>query len=275
MSLIQEALRRREEDGEGPPFLRVAGTPPPVPTGPPPRRKQTSDILVMVALVLLVLTLLAALGGVALYFYRSLPREPAQVASATGPAAPAVETTPPAGPVDRVPEAAPSAAPSPPRKVAPAQAAVPAETPPPRAAPAAPAGRGEVVPQPVAPAAPASSDPLVGAHQQQAESEARSAAEEAARAVIPTNIVASLPVPERWKRAFSRKPSPPSWPGLRVTGVMAGGGPRAATAFVDGNLVEVGDEISGVRVLGVSQAGVLFKFQNQTQFVRVGQTTTQ
>jgi hypothetical protein len=65
-----------------------------------------------------------------------------------------------------------------------------------------------------------------------------------------------------------------SWPTLKVVGVMA---PRSAAqsgaAIIDGNLVECGDEIRGVKVQGVDKAGVWFEFKSQTQFVRVGQTT--
>jgi hypothetical protein len=64
-----------------------------------------------------------------------------------------------------------------------------------------------------------------------------------------------------------------SWPRLKVVGVMSRAGVQDVTAIVDGNLAECGDEIRGVKVHGVDKSGVWFVFKNQTQFVRVGQTT--
>ena len=64
-----------------------------------------------------------------------------------------------------------------------------------------------------------------------------------------------------------------SWPRLKVVGVMARTAVQDVAAIIDGNLVECGDEIRGVKVHGVDKSGVWFVFKNQTQFVRVGQTT--
>ena len=64
-----------------------------------------------------------------------------------------------------------------------------------------------------------------------------------------------------------------SWPRLKVVGVMARSAVQDVAAIVDGNLVECGDEIRGVKVHGVDKSGVWFVFKGQTQFVRVGQTT--
>ena len=66
---------------------------------------------------------------------------------------------------------------------------------------------------------------------------------------------------------------PSSWPRLKVVGVMARPSVQDVAAIIDGNLVECGDEIRGVKVHGVNKSGVWFVFKSQTQFVRVGQTT--
>jgi hypothetical protein len=65
----------------------------------------------------------------------------------------------------------------------------------------------------------------------------------------------------------------PSWPKLKVVGVMARPAVQDVAAIIDGNLVECGDEIRGVKVQRVDKSGVWFVFNSQTQFVRVGQTT--
>jgi hypothetical protein len=64
-----------------------------------------------------------------------------------------------------------------------------------------------------------------------------------------------------------------SWPRLKVVGVMARTSVQDVAAIIDGNLVECGDEIRGVKGHGADKSGVWLIFKNQTQFVRVGQTT--
>lgn len=113
------------------------------------------------------------------------------------------------------------------------------------------------------------------------------AAEPASTAAVPSlAVVPAADVKEsavRKKEALSEvsvapvsKPisSPSAWPMLKVVGVMApGSANQMGAAIIDGNLVECGDEIRGVRVHAVDKLGVWFEFNKQTQFVRVGQTT--
>jgi hypothetical protein len=84
--------------------------------------------------------------------------------------------------------------------------------------------------------------------------------------VIPVSPPVSPPV-------LPPVPLQSSWPKLKVVGVMARTDVQDVAAIIDGNLVECGDEIRGVKVQGVDKSGVWFVFKSQTQFVRVGQTT--
>ncbi len=64
-----------------------------------------------------------------------------------------------------------------------------------------------------------------------------------------------------------------AWPSLKLVGVMAGRGGSKGSAFINNRAVTTGDEIDGVRLVGVDQTGVTLELNGQTQHVRIGQST--
>ena len=56
---------------------------------------------------------------------------------------------------------------------------------------------------------------------------------------------------------------------------MAGASPGSGsgTSIINGTVVNEHDEVEGARLIEVNQAGVVFTYQAETQFVRVGQTS--
>ena len=260
MSLIQEALKRKDDENSGIPPKAIPVIPAaaretavkqpdiPVKFTLPPVKEKTSRAWPVLVISLLVITVLS-LAAVGLLLW-SLTRgdQPAQVANAPieTPAPPAVvvpETVLPK--VEKVAAAAPE-----PARVAPVSAIKPV-APVVQAAPAA-----ETVAQ-----APTAAPPMVFSISTGIVKEGATAKkpEPADVSVVPVSRPVTLQS---------------SWPMLKVVGVMA---PRSTAqtgaAIIDGNLVECGDEIRGVKVQGVDKAGVWFEFKSQTQFVRVGQTT--
>ena len=63
------------------------------------------------------------------------------------------------------------------------------------------------------------------------------------------------------------------WPRLNLHGVMAQTMPGQGSAIINGTVVEVGERIDGARLVEVQRNGVLLEFKGNTQFVRVGQST--
>ena len=258
MSLIQEALKRRDDENSNIPPKAIPIVPP-MTREPAARRPEVQDRtslaspeassrrggwpLLVVSLLVVSVVALAAIA-LLVYSFRLLAgggtpvQKPASAVEASTPLAATVEVTP-----------APSSA-------KPVQATV---------EPAAP------VQKPVKPAVPPVPVAAVPA----------STAAVPALAVVSAAGVKEAAVPK--KAALSEvsvvpvsKPmsSQSSWPTLKVVGVMTpGSANQVGAAIIDGNLVECGDEIRGVRVHAVDKLGVWFEFNKQTQFVRVGQTT--
>lgn len=255
MSLIQEALKRKDDENSGIPPKAIPVVPsnsrgapaaridaPPKRVSLPPSKEKTSRTWPVLVISLSVSTVVALVTVGLLYSARSLTKE-----SAPAPTAGAVVEPVPPQPAAPAPAA-----------VQPAPAVVaPVATPKPVAITAAPETAPAKEPTP----APATVAPVVFS--------------------IPTGVVKEG-VAEK-KPASSdisvvpvSKPvvSQSSWPTLKVVGVMA---PRSTAqpgaAIIDGNLVECGDGIRGVKVQVVDKTGVWFEFRGQTQYVRVGQTT--
>lgn len=263
MSLIQEALKRQqqESEGEAPPAPRpeppvspaVPEYVPPPPAEPEPlppapaaaplnpsipilatpaaARDRRWPALLAVALVLLLL----AAGGVWMLSFavRKWPgpasREPAQVASQ--------------------PPADPAAAPEP---VAP----LPSE-----AAPAAPAE--SMPPSPADPQPPARV-PVVAAVEP--EPDPVPAAVTSPPALSPA---ASPEVPQE-----SESAAPPekavNWPYLQLQGFISG---KEGSAILNGQVVNTGQSIQGVKVLSITPEGVRLEYQGQQQLIRQGRST--
>jgi general secretion pathway protein B len=252
MSLIQEALRRRDEDsGDGPMPPRIIPPPIPKPQAPSPKAQPPSMRFLAGAMAVLTVALLAAAGSA--YFFL---QRPIQMAALTA-SAPSVTPPPGSSEPAAITVAAPDKPAIPPVIDLPAPALV-AEPMVPTVAPPPPKVEpdAQVEPVPAAPAPQAAPAPPP------------------AGGTEPVGLVVTLPVPSRWKEAFVKnRTKAPEWPRLRVVGVMARSDPLDSAAILDGDMVAVGDEARGVHVLDVRPNGALFSYQGQTQFVRVGQST--
>lgn len=156
----------------------------------------------------------------------------------------------------------------------PAPAPVPAAPPAGLAAEEKPAGDDEDVLLPTGKAAVASgaAEPRGTPATAKAEDAAAAKPEVPAQAAMSAPRAANGPVAGR----VAVPPSSPGgspWPRLKLDGVMARPNPRAGSAMINGTVVEAGERVQGVRLLEVTQSGALFELRGQTQFVRVGQTT--
>lgn len=68
-------------------------------------------------------------------------------------------------------------------------------------------------------------------------------------------------------------PSPDArWPALKLTGILRGPGGVESTAFINGNMVRAGQTIEDVTVVKIQADGVLLKYGAEKKFLRVGAT---
>jgi hypothetical protein len=249
MSLIQEALRRKDdgEGGGGPPLAPPRISPltqavaPPL---PPPQRSSRAWVVLAVSLVVLI-GLAAVAAVLLLQNLKTLPLRQAENIAVAEPA-----TQPASQPM--------AVAPSPPApKLAPTPAPV-AEKP----APSRPVATEVAV-------APATETTVVEAASVPAHPIAPPAppGEEA----VQSSNVEVVVLPPAGERAPAAGLS--SWPRLKLVGVMAKSNVRSGSAIVDNAIVEVGEDVKGVKLLEVHQSGALLQYEGQTQFVRVGQVT--
>lgn len=262
MSLIQEALRRREADGGRPPESpgdRTEAPSEPVVAATDSSRKEW---LALLSVLILVLVVSASAVGLLLFIVRALPRlgsgkaavvskpvkeEPLEAISGT-----LAEAVHPKG----------------------SSAAPPAEP-----APAEPAGRQAA---PVAPDLSAGeAKSTSGRTRTSPEGDPASAATAAvaARQALPEAASRKPPVAVQEPQAVSGEPVQPVpsrrstvWPPLQVSGIIrqAGG---ASAAIVNGRIVGGGDMVEGVRVLLVGNRGVWLEFGDERKFLRVGAAT--
>ena len=256
MSLIQEALKRKDDENSSIPPKAIPIIPPtaramqvneadaPKKLSFAPAAKPTTrggwPFLVISLLVVTVIAFAAI--GLLVYSARSLARGGSQTQTAAG----AAETS---APQAAVPEVVPV---PPPTVQSVAAAPAPVLTPVKPVAEAAPA---------LVASTPTAAAPVVLS---------------ISTGVVKGGVTQKKPALSEVSVVPVSKPvsSQSMWPTLKVVGVMT---PRSANqmgaAIIDGNLVECGDEIRGVKVHAVDKLGVWFEFNKQTQFVRVGQTT--
>ncbi|MDZ4199421.1 MAG: hypothetical protein U1E27_09060 [Kiritimatiellia bacterium] len=218
MSILQEALRRKEaeQSGDSPtPYFQaerppVPDLPPDLPPSPPPRPGRFVGILV--GILILIVAGMAAAGYL---LWQAWARS-----KAAAEAPKVVETTRPVMAETRVePGAVPPSTPVPPVEPAPpvqppvSPAPVPKPTPPPE------------ISQPTQP----------------------------------------VPVPVPAIRAEVK------WPELLIRGVFLAA--SDSTALINGDIVRVGDEVRGVRILKIADDAVTLQFGGETRTLRGGQST--
>lgn len=279
MSLIQEALRRKDDDAihpdtampprvipqmrEGPSAPREAPAArevPPVIKIPARRSsKPSSKSKSWVPVVVALLVVLALLGGAFAVFVYSM-RRMADTAEALPPAGPSVA---PVETASVTPRPVPAPSPAPRSEPAPApRVAVEVER------PATPA-RSPAVAKPVVPESAA-----VAARAPQPAPAPRVESPRPARPKPPP-VVTAPPKKnlEGVKTVSAAVSASSSWPRLTLHGVMAQTSPSQGSAMINGTVVEVGEKIEECRLLEVHRNGVLLEFKGETQFVRVGQST--
>lgn len=284
MSLIQEALRKRDEElgrteGKIPPRIVLPGAiSPDASEKPEVEHKPKSRTHLWVSLtVLLAVGLMITLILLGWFVYRFTPLLDSlkvQLAREEKPAVapPAIDqptTTTPELPVTtRLLPQAPTT-PSPPPVVSPErqEAAVAfREAGPPKPAledhapkPVSPAGRSVALPEI---SEPDQVPPTSRSTPPPAPSRAGAPSEAGVKSSVP---VAAVPV------AMPAKTS--TWPRLTLNGVMARGGPGRGSAIINGTMIEVGEKIEGARLVEVQPNGIVVEYLGSTQFLRVGQST--
>lgn len=260
MSLIREALKRREEDGEPPydpmvtPHVVPPRMPPPEPIPPRvplpalatqrpavPRKKKTRAWVVVLTAALVVVIVAGAALAIFAVAYRVFSEKGIPVITVTpSPAEPGSgggAVSPPATRVLSLPR------PSPAREAEARGRAV---------SQGASTIELAVVRAPSAPESPARADAVTPAP----------AKKPAEPQVIRVDVVAAAPVS-----------SESGWPSLKVHGVLAQSASSRGAAIINGKVVEIGETVQGARLMEVNQAGALLGYQGKTQFVRVGQGT--
>ena len=65
---------------------------------------------------------------------------------------------------------------------------------------------------------------------------------------------------------------PMDWPHLKLTGVLSGLGPDRNAARINNKMIAVGGTIEGVTLIEVRKDGVVLKYGMETQFLRMGAT---
>lgn len=136
------------------------------------------------------------------------------------------------------------------RQSAVAAQAVPQPPPPPAAA--APAASAPAVTPPALPAAPPA---------------------EAAPAPPPAAAPAPEPAAKAPAGTAKQPPAPAAklqWPALKLSGILAGPGVDASAARINNQMVYAGGQISGVTLLEIRADGVLLKYGDETKFLKMG-----
>lgn len=64
--------------------------------------------------------------------------------------------------------------------------------------------------------------------------------------------------------------APVKWPLLKISGILRGSGKEANTALINGKMVNVGQTIENVTLIEIQTDGVILKLGEEKKFVRVG-----
>lgn len=92
-----------------------------------------------------------------------------------------------------------------------------------------------------------------------------------APAVRPTPVRALVPAPTP-PRASVPVVQKPSWPTLKVMGVLTNPESDSDSVIINGQIRDPGEQIDGVTILRIETKGVLFRFNGETKFVKVGRS---
>lgn len=276
MSLIQEALRRRdEESGNGPGkipprvVLPVANpeTPPPPPSTATLPDSSARSRFWGVLTTLLAVGLVVAVSVLGWFFFQFAPflRSSRESLFASNREPPVVELSE-ADLRERKPVIAPEQ-----KDMTAVETVKPLPQTPVAAQPAAPEITKRDAAQSKQPLPAAGSAPVMPPPSQPVATAATSTGSTVEAAVGGGPSRTSGAVVAMRSVAMVAKTS--EWPRLTLNGVMAQAGPAQGSAIINGTMVEIGEKIEGVRLVEVRRSGVLLEFKGNTQFVRVGQST--
>ena len=62
------------------------------------------------------------------------------------------------------------------------------------------------------------------------------------------------------------------WPALKLMGILRGAGKTESTAFINGKMLSAGQTIADVTIVEIQADGVILKYGNKKRFLRVGAT---
>jgi len=82
----------------------------------------------------------------------------------------------------------------------------------------------------------------------------------------PPVVIKAPPTPEPTPKP---PPAPVRWPKLNITGIMGRSG-GDSVAFINGQILKTGDSIAEARILAIAENGVQLVFQGETNTIRVG-----
>jgi len=267
MSLIQEALRRKDDQDQGTMAIPPKQVPPIIQTPPSQPEKKSKAWLVLAISILSLLLLIVAVLGLLVYSAQHLVKtgEDYQSSSSRGAPVPPPSIPTPvakAKPVfeqktvkREIPSVLTSSEP-PLTKKEHKPKAVPPVT---RVSSASSPKERKILP-PTSDSGSSEFQPRVEREQTSVSSPVRPHAKEA----VTRNSIKTEPV---------MVPKSSGWPKLSLLGVMARETPGTGSAIINNMVIEIGEEVAGVRLLEVQRNGILLEFNGETQFVRVGQST--
>ncbi len=245
MSLIQEALHRRNAELGKPMLASVSPSPPPLPPPPPPAAPEPTRKPGYGKIILLVLLVLGLCGYGGWYFFLRTPDKPTPLAAQPPP------VTNQQIKVSVVPAAT--------NIVVQAKAKLETTVTPERTELVS--GKTNSVATPAEPATPPVTK-VVSAAVPVATNEPPPAVVAKEAPVVPATPVTPLAEPKPVSL-------PVRWPKLNITGIMGRSGGETV-AFINGQILKVGDTIAEARILSIAENGVQMVFQGETNVLRVG-----
>lgn len=244
MSLIQEALHRRDAE-LGKPMLAIPQATPPPPLPPPPATPPEPERRTPAfgKIIVLVVLLFGLLGYGGWYFFLRTPDRPAPIVAKPPPATNQPVKVSMAQPLTNIVVQAKAKlettiTPERTELVMGKTNASTAQTKPPPTTPPPAPGTLAITNMP---------PPAISTNE------------------TPAVVKApSTPVP-----ALKPPPAQIRWPKLNITGIMGRSG-GDSVAFINGQILKAGDTIADARVLAVAESGVQMLFQGETNTIRVG-----
>jgi len=263
MSLIQEALRRKDNQDQGTMAIPPKQVPPVIQIPQPQPEKKSKAWLVLAISILSLLLLIIAALGLLVYSAQHLVKTGGDYQSVSSRGAP---VPPPSIPRPAIKAIKPVF-----ERTTGKSTAQPVSPP---LEPVVAKDERALRPVPVAP------PPEAKPEERKIMPPASSARQSASLRRVKREPI-SEPQPKQKKTVARNQvkteqvmvPKSSGWPKLSLLGVMARETPGTGSAIINNMVIEIGEEVAGVRLLEVQRNGILLEFNGETQFVRVGQST--